>query len=100
MIREHYLSIVIIAAGMVKRGGPKKSDSGLSEDSALIRGESRMNRSKANETTPPQSLSGLRSQGSTDGDQGRTYPGAAGRALRCASQPDHSVEGRAAAARG
>jgi hypothetical protein len=32
-----------------------------------------MNRSKANETTPPQSLSGLQSQGNSDGDQGRTY---------------------------
>src|SRR4051794_8181925 len=48
------------------RGGPKKSDSWLSEDSALIHGESRMNRSKRNETTPAQSLSGLQSKGSTD----------------------------------
>ena len=41
------------------RGGPKKSDSGLSEDSALICGASRINRSKADETTPPQSRTGL-----------------------------------------
>jgi transposase len=44
------------------RGGPKNSDAALSQDSARIRGESRKNRSKANETTLPQSLSGVQSK--------------------------------------
>ena len=44
------------------RSGPKKSDSRISEVSALIDGASRMKRSKTDETTPPQPRSGLQGQ--------------------------------------
>lgn len=47
------------------RGGPRNSDSRLSEVSALIIGASRVNRSKTDETTPPQPRTGLQSEGGT-----------------------------------
>ena len=60
------------------RDGPKKSDSRISEVSALIDGASRMKRSKTDETTPPQSLGELQSEGGAGSAQGRTGAGAVG----------------------
>jgi DNA repair protein RadC len=53
-----------------ERSGPKKSDSRISEVSALIDGESRMKRSKTDETTPPQPRSGLQGESGAERAQG------------------------------
>ena len=79
--KTHLLAAIghaLIDRGLKVRAGPRNSDTRIGEVSAPIGGESRLDRSIDDETTPQEPLSRLQGEGGRGRREGRAHAGAAG----------------------